>query len=119
MLGVALRFFLKVFFIRMSTKSSVMFLVVLFGVLTAGMLLVVYGSIVKNRWGMNFNPVSCPRCKTELPSVRKPRTRNQALWGGWTCPSCGTEIDKWGREVNRPSRPGAAEVIGNDEHDHD
>jgi hypothetical protein len=21
----------------------------------------------------------------------------QALWGGSTCPSCGTEIDKWGR----------------------
>lgn len=84
----------------MSTKALLIFLVAVLGILTAGMLLVVYGSIVKNKWGVNLSPVSCPRCKTPLPSVRKAQTRNQALWGGWTCSSCGAEVDKWGREVS-------------------
>jgi hypothetical protein len=26
------------------------------------------------------------------------------LWGGGTCAKCGTEVDKWGREVNRQAR---------------
>jgi hypothetical protein len=25
----------------------------------------------------------------------------QAMWGGSSCTSCGAEIDKWGREIQR------------------
>lgn len=64
-----------------------------------GVLLVLYGTLAKNRWGINLDPVSCPRCKTALPRLYEPRSLRQAAWGGWTCPNCGAGVDKWGREV--------------------
>jgi hypothetical protein len=78
------------------TKFS---LVVVFGILAVGAVVLIYGTVAKNRWGINLSAVSCPRCKTPLPTVRKPMSRGQRLWGGWTCPACGAEVDKWGREV--------------------
>jgi hypothetical protein len=80
------------------------FLFVLFGVLTVGMALVIFGTVARNRWGINLDGVSCPRCNTPLPKVREPRSLQQALWGGGTCPNCGAEVDKWGRDV-RPGQP--------------
>ena len=44
---------------------------------------------------------ACPRCTTELPQTRKPASLKQALWGGWTCPDCGCEVDRLGRETFR------------------
>jgi hypothetical protein len=80
---------------------------VIFGLLGIGMALVIYGTIAKNRWGINLDAVSCPRCNTQLPKIRQPQNFRQNLWGGGTCPECGTEVDKWGREVTsqRPSNP--------------
>ena len=75
-----------------------MFSLLLLVALTAiGMVLVMYGTIAENRWGINLSAVSCPSCKTRLPQIRKPNSLRQAMWGGYTCPACGTEIDKWGR----------------------
>jgi hypothetical protein len=74
-------------------------LIVIFGVLSVGLVLVIYGTIAKNRWGINLNQISCPRCRTQLPSLRKPASLSQALWGGGNCPGCGCELDKWGREI--------------------
>jgi hypothetical protein len=74
-------------------------LLVIFGVLGVGMVLVAYGTVARNRWGMNFDPVSCPRCKTPLPRLREARSFQQKAWGGWTCPICGAGVDKWGREI--------------------
>jgi hypothetical protein len=76
-----------------------MFLVVIFGFLVVGIALVAYGTITKNRWGVNLGTVSCPRCKTPLAWVRKPRSIQQAWWGGYACPTCGADVDKWGREL--------------------
>jgi predicted RNA-binding Zn-ribbon protein involved in translation (DUF1610 family) len=48
----------------------------------------------------NVNPglwKSCPVCGTKMPLMRVPKTRQQALWGGWTCSTCGTELDRRGR----------------------
>jgi hypothetical protein len=70
-----------------------------FVVLGIGMVFVIYGTIAKTKWGINVNPVLCPRCRTPLPTVRRPLNTRQALWGGYTCAGCGTEVDKWGREV--------------------
>ena len=67
--------------------------------LTLVVVLVIYGTVVRNRWGVNLSPVSCPRCMTRLPSLRDPRSIHQWMWGGWTCPVCGTGVDKWGREI--------------------
>ncbi len=63
--------------------------------------LVIHGSFAKNRWGINLDPVRCSHCGTPLPTIRKPTSFRQTLWGGSTCSVCGTEVDKWGREVNK------------------
>jgi hypothetical protein len=72
---------------------------IVFGLLAIGMVLVVYGTIAKNRWGINLSEVSCPSCNLALPPIRRPASLRHILWGGWTCPSCGVEIDKWGRQM--------------------
>ena len=41
----------------------------------------------------------CPNCSTPVPSVRKPTSFRQFLWGGWTCESCATEMDRNGNEL--------------------
>ena len=33
------------------------------------------------------------------PAIRQPANLSQTLWGGWSCPQCGIEIDKWGNQV--------------------
>lgn len=69
-------------------------------------ILVVFLSIrqetqAKGRWGLNLQRTCCPTCDATLPFIRKPTSRRQKLWGGWTCEACGTEIDKWGRRIDR------------------
>jgi hypothetical protein len=44
----------------------------------------------------------CPDCGDPLPKTRKPANRKQMLWGGWTCPKCGCEVDRKGRKVEDP-----------------
>jgi hypothetical protein len=68
----------------------------------AGLVLavIVVGTFARNRWGINTGTVVCPGCKTAQPAFRKPTSLKQALWGGYTCPTCQCEVDKWGREVS-------------------
>jgi hypothetical protein len=68
----------------------------------AGLLLalVIFGIFARNKWGINTGTVVCPGCKTAQPAFRKPASLKQALWGGYTCPTCHRELDKWGREVS-------------------
>jgi hypothetical protein len=75
-------------------------LLILFSLLCCGMVLVIHGSFTKNRWEINPDKVSCPRCKTPMPTLRTPKTVQQRLWGGGTCSTCGTEVDKWGRDLS-------------------
>ncbi len=42
---------------------------------------------------------NCPKCSTRIPPVRMPNTLRQMLWGGGTCPGCGSELDRTGRLV--------------------
>ena len=42
-------------------------------------------------------PMNCPKCKTELPKFRKPANFRQAMWGGYTCTGCGTELTRKGK----------------------
>jgi len=51
------------------------------------------------RWGINPGPAKCPACGTTAPTFRKPKNFQQAMWGGWTCASCGLELDKWAKPV--------------------
>jgi hypothetical protein len=75
--------------------------VLVVGLAAIGMVLVVYGTIAENKWGINLSAVSCPCCKAFLQQVRKPASLRQAMWGGCTCSACGVEVDKWGRQINR------------------
>jgi hypothetical protein len=74
-------------------------LAVIFGLLFAGAAFVAVGTVTKNRWGISLDSRFCSRCDAPIPQVRKPQSLKQALWGGSTCEQCGTESDKWGREV--------------------
>lgn len=75
-------------------------LIVIFGLLAAAGAVMIYGTLAKKRWGINFSGVSCPRCGTSLPKVRQAQSLRLEMWGGWVCPSCGAEVDKWGRELH-------------------
>jgi len=44
----------------------------------------------------------CPECGFFVPLIRRPKSFSQALWGGWTCEQCGTEMDRRGRELSQP-----------------
>jgi predicted RNA-binding Zn-ribbon protein involved in translation (DUF1610 family) len=56
-------------------------------------------SQTKGRWGLSrMFGMKCPKCGTAMPTIRKPTSMRQALWGGWTCPNCGATLDKYGRE---------------------
>jgi len=84
-------------------------LIIIFGLLGLGIVLVAYGTVAKNKWGINWDPVSCPRCKTPLPRLREARSLQQAMWGGWTCQTCGAGVDKWGREI-QPVAPSSIAI---------
>jgi len=64
-----------------------------------GLPLVVYGTVTRNRWGINFQQVNCPRCHAPMPRARMPKSRREMLWGGGTCDKCGCEMDKWGNPL--------------------
>jgi len=55
----------------------------------------------ESKWGVNFNikNTRCPNCNAGVPKVRIPRSRREALWGGWTCNHCGARMDKYGKPV--------------------
>ena len=58
---------------------------------------VAYDTLHRGRWGIPLGPVACSRCGTRQPVLRTPRSARQALWGGYTCATCGAELDTWGR----------------------
>jgi hypothetical protein len=83
------------------TLGAAFYLIV--SVIAIGMILIVYGTIFKTRWGINAAAsVECPRCHHVRGQIRKPTNLRQFLWGGGTCPSCGLEVDKWNRPVSSP-----------------
>ena len=81
----------------MDIESTISLIVVALFVVSA--CLVVYGTIAKNQWGVNFQRLKCPSCGAQMPRVRTPASGSQAMWGGATCPRCGCEMDKWGRKL--------------------
>ncbi|MDP3236426.1 MAG: hypothetical protein Q8N26_26785 [Myxococcales bacterium] len=81
---------------------SVALLLPILGVV--GIVLLARGTKQKTDFGLNLSvPSGCPKCAAPLPTVRAPKNARQLLWGGWTCTSCGVELDKWGRVRNPTS----------------
>jgi hypothetical protein len=58
------------------------------------------GGIAVLIWGLTRPSRKCPDCGEALPRIRKPANRQQALWGGTTCPKCGCEMDRHGKKIN-------------------
>jgi predicted RNA-binding Zn-ribbon protein involved in translation (DUF1610 family) len=52
------------------------------------------------RDGINLAKVFCPKCAEPMPRIRRPKNERQRLSGGWTCPKCGCEMDKYGVDIN-------------------
>jgi hypothetical protein len=67
-------------------------------VLVAGFLFIRQQTKAGGRWGISLSRKSCPRCGTPAPLIRKPASKEEMLWGGWTCRNCGAKLDKYGRE---------------------
>jgi hypothetical protein len=61
-----------------------------------GIGVLVAGTRRKSRWGINLKSVQCPSCVTPMSARRQSAFKSQTLFGGWTCPHCGTKMDKWG-----------------------
>ena len=53
-----------------------------------------------NLFGINLGRVRCPKCRKSMPYIRHPANEREEIWGGWTCTACGTEMDKWGKELS-------------------
>lgn len=60
----------------------------------------------------------CPRCTQPLAEKKAgPRTWTQMMWGGWTCPDCGCDVDRFGNErpMSAPSyNPGMSTTNQNE-----
>lgn len=52
----------------------------------------------EGRFGIGAFNVECPNCHSPQPIFRKPTSVRQMMWGGWTCKTCGTEINKYGAQ---------------------
>jgi transposase-like protein len=59
---------------------------------------IVRQSKAKGRWGFGSLHTVCPRCGADMPVIRKAASRQEVLWGGWTCAKCGCKVDKYGQE---------------------
>ena len=73
-------------------------------VVGAATALILRGNQTKSRWGVHLHTINCPHCSHEQPTLRKPTNIQQAAWGGWTCEECGTQMDKWGRQLAPPAQ---------------
>jgi hypothetical protein len=55
-------------------------------------------TVIITALGLIFKPRrKCPVCNHTLSKIRKPSNFQEVLWGGVTCPSCGTELDNKGK----------------------
>lgn len=63
------------------------------------MLFGLFGFYALSTW--TWSTPDCPTCGTKQPARRKPTSFRQLMWGGWTCATCGTEIDRNGKAIER------------------
>ena len=50
------------------------------------------------KYGINLRPVYCPNCGKKQSRVRAPKDNEEAMFGGSTCPACGTRMNKYGQK---------------------
>jgi hypothetical protein len=70
---------------------------------TPGIIGGIVGGIVAAFYVARMNKIMrsqpCPRCGQMLGD-KKPgaKSMTQVFWGGWTCPACGCDVDRQGKE---------------------
>ena len=69
-------------------------------ILIIGIYLIILVNKKDSKFGINLKRVFCPKCNLKQPIIRKPENERQILFGGHTCENCGTEMDKYGVEIN-------------------
>lgn len=67
-----------------------------FGILVGVLAVLVYAAWKRSKINADGG---CPVCFTELPMYRRPASFRQAMMGGWTCETCGTELDRNGIQL--------------------
>ena len=73
--------------------SSTLFLLLY---VCAGVIAVVaWGTLTRNRLGVNLGRLACPRCLRSIPGAGL----RQRVFGGARCAECKTLVNKWGREI--------------------
>jgi hypothetical protein len=88
--------------ISWASSMPILFIVVPLGLLLAVFTLVVISTIRrKGRFGINLQKVLCPKCGSAAPAIRQSANLSQTLWGGWSCPQCGIEIDNGETKLNQ------------------
>ena len=50
------------------------------------------------KYGINLRAVYCPKCGKRQSRVRVPKDYEEAMFGGSTCPLCGTRMNKYGQK---------------------
>ncbi len=73
---------------------------VLTGALWGGLAGVIVG-LTLLIWVLLMPRKACPKCGAKLARFRKPSNLGQALWGGWTCHGCGTELNRKGKMIEQ------------------
>ena len=89
---------------------NVIFIVVVSLVLL-GILLLAIGTVAKNRWGINLEPVNCAACGSPMPQVRQPKSlregfglvRARNVDARWTSGAAGCSTNLTGNPTNRNS----------------
>ena len=104
--------FLRAVTIAAVANNTVFLLALLVAALLCGamLLIVIQTKRRSGNWGLNLHSireiikgkpllqkVACPKCGREQQDFRRPTNLTEILWGGWTCPDCGTKMDKWGQ----------------------
>jgi len=51
------------------------------------------------RFFLNFKKTKCSQCGYIQEYFRIPKNWRQLLWGGYTCPKCNSELDKFGAVI--------------------
>ena len=77
------------------------------GILISIIILFLFTRIKKNskyaKFAITLKNVKCPNCHLQQSFFRLPKNKSQILFGGYTCPNCNTELDKFGTKINTNS----------------
>ena len=80
------------------------------GIVTSAIVGGIAGAVAVVLIAIFQKPRVCPECGRPAKKFRKPASRQQMLWGGWTCDVCGCESDRRGRKVKGPDEDVEADL---------